>query len=154
MISEDKYSLIGSCGADRHGRHANLIPVGGRGYRILGRQRYAAGGDHQEDGHFEIPEVHHIVTHSAHPGGPQAEGNMRHGPASMSADCDSSGWVIAADERVEGTHGLSCLKMNMLFGITLLAGLTSSSSSFSDLQVSGSLLFTGRPLYAKHKIHC
>lgn len=33
--------------------------------------------------------------------------------------------------------------MNMLFGITVLAGLSSSNSSFSEWQVSGSLLFTG-----------
>lgn len=33
--------------------------------------------------------------------------------------------------------------MNMLFGITVLAGLISSNSSFSGLQVSRSLLFTG-----------
>lgn len=43
----------------------------------------------------------------------------------------------------DGTHGLSCLKMNMLFGTTMLAGFISSNSSFPDLQASGSLLFTG-----------
>lgn len=69
---------------------------------------------------------------------------MQHGSASTSANCNSGRWWIAADYWEEGTHGLSCLKMNMLFGITVLAGLISSNSSFSDLQVSGSLLFTER----------
>lgn len=40
------------------------------------------------------------------------------------------------------TYGLSGLKMNMLSGATRLIDFVSSSSSFSDLQVSGSLLFT------------
>lgn len=41
------------------------------------------------------------------------------------------------------TYGLSGLKMNMLSGATVLTGFVSSASSFSDLQVSGSLLLTG-----------
>lgn len=41
------------------------------------------------------------------------------------------------------TYGFSGLKMNMLFGVTVLTGFVSSASSFSDLQVSGSLLLTG-----------
>lgn len=32
--------------------------------------------------------------------------------------------------------------MNMLFGVTVLTGFVSSASSFSDLEVSGSLLLT------------
>lgn len=40
------------------------------------------------------------------------------------------------------TYGLSGLKMNMLSGVTALTGFVSSASSFSDLQVSGSLLLT------------
>lgn len=40
------------------------------------------------------------------------------------------------------THRLSGLKINMLSGVTVLAGFVSSASSFSDLQVSGSLLLT------------
>lgn len=45
--------------------------------------------------------------------------------------------------RVKGIYGLLGLKMNMLSGVTLLTGFVSSVSSFSDLEVSGSLLFTG-----------
>lgn len=45
--------------------------------------------------------------------------------------------------RDEETYGLSGLKMNMLSGVTVLTDFGSSASSFSDLQVSGSLLFTG-----------
>lgn len=41
------------------------------------------------------------------------------------------------------TYGLSGLKMNMLSGVTVLTGFISSASSFSDLQVSGSFMFTG-----------
>lgn len=41
------------------------------------------------------------------------------------------------------TYGLSGLKMNMLFGFTVLTGIVSSASAFSDLEVSGSLLLTG-----------
>lgn len=41
------------------------------------------------------------------------------------------------------TYGLSGLKMNMLSGVTVLTGIVSSASSFSDLEVSRSLLLTG-----------
>lgn len=71
------------------GWHADLVPVGGCGYRVLGCQRYAASGDHQQDGHFKIPEVHHVVTCPTHPAGQQAKRNVQRGPASMSASCDS-----------------------------------------------------------------
>lgn len=39
----------------------------------------------------------------------------------------------------------------MLFGIKVLAGLISSNSSFSDLQLSGSLLFTGEEQRKQHE---
>lgn len=45
--------------------------------------------------------------------------------------------------RAVATYGLSGLKMNMLSGVTVLTGFISSASSFSDLQVSGSFMFTG-----------
>lgn len=45
-------------------------------------------------------------------------------------------------EVARATHGLSGLKMNMLSGVTVLTGFVSSASSFSDLELSGSLLLT------------
>lgn len=41
--------------------------------------------------------------------------------------------------------------MNMLSGVTALTGFVSSASSFSDLQVSGSLLLTGEGQGEKKK---
>lgn len=49
----------------------NLIPVRGGGHRVLGSQCYAASSYDQQDGHFKVPEVHHIVTRATHPGGKQ-----------------------------------------------------------------------------------
>lgn len=54
-------------------------------------------------------------------------------------------------ESMVATYGLSGLKMNMLSGVTALAGFVSSASSFSDLQVSGSLLLTGEGQGEKKK---
>lgn len=50
-----------------------------------------------------------------------------------------------ATENIRATtaYGLSDLKMNMLSGVTVLMGFICSASSFSDLQVSGSFMFTG-----------
>lgn len=57
---------------DTHNREeTDLVPVRGGGHRVLGGQRYTAGGNDQQDGHFKVPEVHHIVTCPAHPEGEQ-----------------------------------------------------------------------------------
>ena len=47
----------------------NLIPVRGGGYWVLCSQRYTTGSYDQQDGHFKIPQIHHIVTRSTNPGG-------------------------------------------------------------------------------------
>lgn len=49
----------------------NLIPVRGGGYWVLSSQCYTTSGYDQQDGHFKVPEVHHVVTRSAHPEGEQ-----------------------------------------------------------------------------------
>lgn len=51
--------------------HTNLIPVRGGGYRVLSSQCYATSSYDQQDGHFKVPEVHHVVTRSTHPEGEQ-----------------------------------------------------------------------------------
>lgn len=53
----------------------HLVPVRVGGYGVLGSERYATSGDDQQDGHFKVPEVDHVVTHSTHPEGHTTRGN-------------------------------------------------------------------------------
>lgn len=52
-------------------KETDLVPVGGGGHGVLSGQCYTARSNDQQDGHFKVPEVHHIVTCPAHPEGEQ-----------------------------------------------------------------------------------
>lgn len=55
----------------------NLIPVRGGGHRVLCSECYTTSSYDQEDGHFEVPEVHYIMTHSTHSEGERAYRSLK-----------------------------------------------------------------------------
>lgn len=81
-----------------------LIPVRGGSHGVLSSQRYTAGGYNQQDGHFKVPEVHHVVTRSTHPEGEQmAERGVIQGSGTVK-DCAALSWQ--RDTASRGTqHG-------------------------------------------------
>lgn len=162
-VRQTTYIFIVDC------EHTNLIPIRGGGDGVFSSQGNAASSYDQQDGHLKVPEVHHVVARSTHPEGQQRAERRRAAELSQhlcwNVDCACVSWgnsqgswigqhgfgAMEHEEStlnmlktgLEVTHGLSCLKMNMLSGATVATGFVSSSSSFSALHISGSLLLAG-----------